>query len=377
MHIFRQHPSLAAQWGIFLIAGTAALLGGFSLAGQWWPDPEQAIRWVALSLAAHVYFTGVLLRGLPLNHRPGESMLLPSLGLANALTLLRAVLMSAVVGFLLSPRPEGWSAWLPGVLYTAASLPDYIDGIVARKTNHVTRLGEILDMNVDSVGVFTATFLAYRYGVVPWWYLPIGLARYLFVAGILVREKLGLPVHELPFSHRRRGFAALKMGFMFVMLFPLFGPPGTHVAAAAFGIPFLIAFVWDWALVAGWVRPETGDRFDQWKKLVLTAAPWLLRFLAVALILPVLGDHFRNPDLQLLAWLEAGITVLLAAGIAPRSAAIAAVCLVGVNQNIAPLDPEQLALIVVYIALIFLGSGRFSLWPVEEMLVMHRFGDPD
>lgn len=377
MEAVKQQPILARQWALFMIAGLAALLGGFSWAQTWWLAGTPALRWLALSLAAQLYFSVVLWRSLSENHRPGEDHLLPTLGLANGLTLLRAILMAGVVGFLAAPRPDGAAAWLPGALYTMASLPDYIDGIVARKTNHVTRLGEILDMNVDSVGVFTATTLAFLYGVIPWWYLPIGLARYLFVAGIWIRQRMSLPVFELPFSYRRRGFAALKMGFMFVMLFPLFGPPGTYIGAAAFGVPFLAGFLWDWALVAGWIQPEAGDRFGYWKQRILDYLPLLLRALALILAIPAIRAHAADPELQVLALAEAGATVFLAAGIAPRTTAIIAVCLVGVNQNIAPLEPAQNILIVVYIALIFLGGGRWSLWPVEEPLVTSRFGDPD
>lgn len=330
-------------------------------------------RWAFQAAAGFLYFCIVLWRSLPENHRHGEAQLFPTIGLANSVTLLRALLMSAVVGFLGMPRPDGAAAWVPGVLYTLASLPDYVDGIIARKTHQVTRLGEVLDMTVDSVGVFTATFLSVQYGVIPWWYLPIGLARYLFVMGLWLRERSGRPVFPLPFSYRRRGFAALKMGFMFVMLFPLFGPPGTHTAAAAFGIPFAAAFLYDWGLATGWTPPRIPPRLTAFLR---ASVPWLLRALAVLLALPLILKHLEAPDLRLLAYAEIGASLLLALGIAPRAAAILAVCLVGVNQNLAPLAPFQHLLAAVYIGMIFLGSGRFSVFPVEDRLIFHRIGDP-
>lgn len=166
------------------------------------------------------------------------------------------------------------------------------------------------------------------------------------------------------------------MGFMFVMLFPLFGPPGTHLAAAAFGLPFACGFLWDWGLVTGRIRPDSVDRFKPAQRYVLHALPWLLRILAVILALPFIIEHLGTPDRRLLGLSEAAATLLLFLGAAPRSAGILAVCLLGVNQNLAPLVPSQHLLVFIYIGLIFLGGGPASLWPVEEALIFRRIGDP-
>ncbi len=371
------YKKLRLAWLLAALASVAALVFTFPLADRWWQGPY-TIRWQFLTAAAMGYFIFIFWKNLPANHRPGESQLLPGLGWGNSLTFLRSIPMAMVVGFLFSPRPDGIYAWLPGVLYTLASLPDFVDGYMARKTNHVTELGAALDMNVDSVGVFAATTLAFLYGVVPWWYLPIGLARYLFVAGIRLREIRKLPVYELPFSHRRRGFAALKMGFMFVMLFPLFGPPGTHLAAFAFGLPFAIGFLWDWGLATGRLNPEGYPWMDAIQAWLLRRLPLLLRALALLLVWPQIWRHIQTPGLVSLAAWEIGVTALLVLGIAPRTTAIVAVCLMGVNQNIIPLDFAQSLLVFVHIGLIFVGSGPVSLWPFEERLVYNRMGDgPD
>ncbi len=365
---------LRVRWLAAAVVSALALLLAYRPAQTWWPAPYP-LRWLALTALSLAYFLYILWANLSHNRRTPESDLLPALGWGNALTLLRALLMSGVVGLLIAPRPAGIHAWLPGLLYLAASLPDYIDGAIARLTQHATRLGEILDLTVDSVGVFTATFLAFQYGVIPWWYLPIGLARYWFVAGIWWRERRGKPVYDMPFSHRRRAFAALKMGFMFVMLFPLFGPPGTHLAAAAFGLPFAAAFLWDWWLVAGVVKPETGIPFAPLKGLALQWGPVPLRGFAALLVIPQITAHLTHPDLHWLALAEIGATAFLALGLLPRVTAIAAILLLGINQNLAPLTLAQSALAFVYIWQIFLGGGRGSLWPVEDWLVLNRIGE--
>ena len=370
---------LRIRWGIFLAVTILFSILGFQLAQLLWPAPY-AVRWVVLSLLADGYLLAGLWRNLAQNHRPGETAVLPMFGLGNTLSLARGLLMMALVGFLFQPRPGGgalddWRAWIPGLLYTLAALPDYVDGYLARRTNHVTPLGEWLDMTLDSVGVFTATFLAVQYGTVPGWYLPIGLARYLFLAGIWVRQKRRLPVYEMPYSVRRRGFAALKMGFIFVILLPPFAPPATHLGAAVFGIPFALAFIWDWLIVSGALQPDVGNRHPRLKHFTLHWLPWLPRALAVWFILPSIRTHLQNPDLQWLGFLEGGVTLFLALGVWPRTMAIVAVCLVGANQVFAPLTIDQFALIVTYISMIFLGSGTLSLWPFEERLIYHRPGD--
>ena len=157
-----------------------------------------------------------------------------------------------MAGFLFLPKPESWFLWLPGILYLCSDIADFFDGYAARRTNHVTRLGEILDMSFDGLGVTIASLLAVKYGLVPIWYLAIGFARPLFLIGNWGLRKLAQPVHELPPSTSRRIFAGLQMGFLAVVLLPVFSPPLTFVAAYLFGLPMLAGFLRDWFAVSGW-----------------------------------------------------------------------------------------------------------------------------
>ncbi|HLF90323.1 MAG TPA: hypothetical protein VI451_15350, partial [Anaerolineales bacterium] len=152
-------------------------------------------------------------------------------------------------------------------------------------------------------------------------------------------------------------------------------PPATHLAAAVFGIPFAIAFLWDWFIVSGVLAPDTGSRYPQLKRAALEWVPLLLRGLAILLVLPQIASHVQIISLRPLAYLEISVTFLLALGIWPRTAAIAAAGLMGINQVLSPLSINQFTLIVTYISMIFLGSGAYSLWPFEERLIYHRPGD--
>ena len=280
-----------------------------------------------------------------------------------------------MVFFSLPGLNSGWKAWLPGLLYSLAVLPDFVDGISARLTNHITKLGETLDISIDSLGVLGVSLLSVQYGQVPWWYLSVGLARYLFLTGIWLRKKKKLPVYDLPFSVRRRGYAALGMGLFLVILYPIFEPPGTYLAAGIFAIYILGGFLWDWLVTIGWLPTKPGEKYLRIENLIVKYVPLFLRFLLIlwgfAFFLADLLTQSGSPFL----WLEAGVVLCLILGIAGRVMAIAALVILGFYQTAAPLDTFQLGLIVLYTNLLFLGTGKFSLWSVEDHLIFHRVGD--
>jgi CDP-diacylglycerol--glycerol-3-phosphate 3-phosphatidyltransferase len=370
LKILRVKWWLTAFWGLVLLTST------FTWLRTWWSHPNP-LRWLLMSGLAMAYLLWVLWRGLGDNHRKGEAELLPKLGLGNILSIARGFILVVFCGFLFSPWPNtGRTAWLPGLLYTLAALPDYLDGAAARLTNHVTRLGEALDISIDSLGVLGVSVLSVQYGQVPWWYLPVGLARYLFLAGIWVRERLGLPVYGLPFSVRRRGYAALTMGLFFVILYPVFTPPGTHIAATVFAIYLLGGFLWDWFLTIGWLPAQPGARYLRLENLVANYLPVPHRILLFSWGLAIFLPELLSNTGSILLWVEAAVIVCLILGIAGRTAAIAALVILGFHQAAAPLDSLQMGLIVLHTNLLFLGTGILSIWPVENHLIRRRVGDP-
>lgn len=82
-----------------------------------------------------------------------------------------------------------------------SSITDYLDGVLARKLNQVTRLGQLLDPAADRLFIFaTLIGLAVR-GIVPWWFVAIIVGRdvVLLVLGVVLAN-FGygpLPVHRL------------------------------------------------------------------------------------------------------------------------------------------------------------------------------------
>jgi CDP-diacylglycerol--glycerol-3-phosphate 3-phosphatidyltransferase len=370
---------LRKEWAIFALLSISFLTAVFTLLSFNWGKPFTTL-WVFFSAAAVIYQLSVLWLSLPHNHRQGETDVLPGLGWGNRLTLLRGLLIAGLIGFLALPSPPGWLAWLPGIFYTLAIAADFFDGYLARITRHTTRLGEILDMSFDGLGILAAIILAVSYGRLPAWYLLVAFARYAFILGLWLRSRLGKQNYELPPSVRRRALAGFQMGFLAVMLWPIFSPPGTHIAALFFGLPILLGFVQDWLYASGVLIPGTRPTSPsfQWIKR------WLPLFFRFGVV--ILGSTYTFSNLLVLAQLPAHQVVLtiadllvislLAVGITTRTAAIAGLILLGFHQVFASLSPAQILMAGGYSMILFLGGGPFSLWTPEEYLVYNRAGEP-
>ena len=387
--------NLRKQWVVTAVLSAASLLAGnYYLQNTW--ESQYTARWLVFSMIGFTYLLYNLWSGLIENHPLEYKELLPTLGAGNALTLFRGAMIALLLGFVASPRPDGWLAWLPGILYTLAAIVDLFDGYLARITHHTTHLGELLDLKVDGLGVFVAAMLAVSYRQVPAWYLLVGLARILFVAGIWLRRRLGKSVYDLAPSAGRRPVAGVQMGFLAVMLWPLFSPPGTYLAATLFALPFLLGFVRDWLCVSGVIKQPGADVTEEsqsFPRRVLDAwLPLLLRISVVALVvltwtqrLPTYTGMIPGSSLSRLSglhWavlvtilLAVGGSLFLAFGAAGRFATVAILFSVGLHQRLSNLTALDILIIIAATALFFLGTGAYSLWKPEDRFIQYRLGE--
>ncbi len=360
---------------VALVGSAALALGYLFLMSAW--GPVYAGRWVLLALLVFLIPLRTLWAHLYENHRPGDTSLLPTLGAANLISLLRGLLLAMLAGFLFSPWPSGWLAWLPGALYTAAVALDYADGLAARLMHRITTLGSTLDISLDGLGTLIAPLVAIWYGQLPIWYLLVGAARYLFLLGIWLRKRLGMPVRDLPSSALRRALAGVQFGFISAMLWPLFKPPATWVGATAFMVPFLAGFLRDWLIVSTAIDPASPRYRHALKTFEEIIRDWVAPALrGLALFAAVwLGMQASSDSATLtLPALVAIPTLFIACGLLGRMAALVLLIAIGLHMSANGVDAAGALIAVSATFLLFTGTGRFSLWAPEDAFLTAQYG---
>ena len=124
--------------------------------------------WIQPSFAIVTLFLELL--------RDRDGYRLSALNIPVTLTLLRVVLVPGLALFLVEGHLH--AALL---VYGLAALTDVADGWVARRWNQVTRLGTILDPQVDIVFNLGLLFALSRAGLLPGWVFGVAVLRYGFL----------------------------------------------------------------------------------------------------------------------------------------------------------------------------------------------------
>lgn len=386
--------SLRRQWLITAFLWAAAWLLFYALLRPVWPDSG---RWLVLSGLVLAYGLWVFRRHLPVNHRVGETQLLPGIGPGNALTLLRGLCIGLIAGFLFGPWPPGALAWIIVLFYTVADIADYFDGYLARRTDHVTLLGSALDMEFDGLGTLVVIMLAVSFGQLPWWYLALGLARYFFVFGLWLRRRLGQPILEMVPSAHRRIFAGSQMGFLSVVLWPILPRSMAVIAGTLYAAATGLGFLRDWLVVSGTIdpaRPAYRQVQRRLYHLLTRRLPLLWRPLMVVCLASILAaasslwqpEAWRElihawgvPGAGFLATIIALIAILgiplIGLGVLGRITAIALSLPVGFDVATRGLQWDNGLAVVATVFIQLLGTGPYSLWPLEERYMYRRLGE--
>jgi CDP-diacylglycerol---glycerol-3-phosphate 3-phosphatidyltransferase len=396
---------LRISWFAYLISSAVILAFGYGVLRANWGD-HNAFRWLGISSFALILFMVILWSLLQDNFTRENHTLSPVFGAGTNLTIMRGILIAMLMGFVFSSRPGNWLVWVPGCLFTLAILADYFDGYLARLSNHTTHLGENLDTNLDGWAILTGSILLIQYGQAPWWFILVGLARFIFLGGIWLRQQFELPVYQLEESVTRRAFAGAQMGLIAILLLPIFSPPGTYWAATIFAIPFIVGFLLDWMrstglpmrnvlriirLEAAFILVSNNAAITNNLALVKKWSPIFLRASIVLLIITTLWNTYQeslastlvatrgeNPSqfivltLMMLLMLLGFLGQLF--GAAGRVAALGVLFAVGIRQHLFTLFPLDILLIINATMLFYLGTGPGSLWQPENHLIYRRGG---
>jgi CDP-diacylglycerol--glycerol-3-phosphate 3-phosphatidyltransferase len=102
--------------------------------------------------------------------------------LAIQLTLVRILLVPLVVVFLIST--EWIHSLLAAVLFGAAALTDWLDGLIARRRRQETTLGKLLDPVADKLLVAAALISLVQVGRVGAWIVVLIIGREFAVTGL-------------------------------------------------------------------------------------------------------------------------------------------------------------------------------------------------
>lgn len=100
----------------------------------------------------------------------------------NTLSLLRIFLVPILLVFLISPH--GWYPIIAAIIFIFAAFTDWLDGHLARTTNQITRLGQLLDPIADKLLVTAVLVSLVGRQQVPAWVVAILLCRELAITGL-------------------------------------------------------------------------------------------------------------------------------------------------------------------------------------------------
>ncbi|HEV7957800.1 MAG TPA: CDP-alcohol phosphatidyltransferase family protein [Marisediminicola sp.] len=114
----------------------------------------------------------------------------------NCLSFVRLALVPVFLVLIISGEDS-----LALLTLIVSSGTDYLDGLIARRFNQVTRLGQLLDPAADRLFIFATLLGLATRDIVPWWLVAVILGRdvVMLVLGIvLANHGYGpLPVHHL------------------------------------------------------------------------------------------------------------------------------------------------------------------------------------
>ncbi len=347
-------------WGL----GALGILGGMAI---WvaWAAPRAWPLWGLIAVLGTVYVLGYAARHRRENRPAPHAAPYSRLGWANGLTLLRGVLLASLAGLLAPGTEVPGLAWAPVLLYGLNAAMDGVDGLIARWQGQTSLLGKRLDMHFDAWGVFLAAVLAVVRGRLPWAFLSVALARYVYVALLRAAAWLGARVRPVPDDPLRRALAGLMMGFLAVALAPVFPNRALAWVGWFLLVPFLLGFVRD-AAYALHLSPRFGPLTELWPVLAPAA-----RLVAAGLLVMRLP---REPGF--VYGLGIGLATALLLGVVPRLMGLASLFLVGFGWMAGWFGPTPLtaALVAALTVVVLGGGGASALWPADDPLFLQRLG---
>ncbi|MGZ4961557.1 MAG: CDP-diacylglycerol--glycerol-3-phosphate 3-phosphatidyltransferase [Limisphaerales bacterium] len=105
------------------------------------------------------------------------------MNLPNKLTLSRLFLTLAFL-FVIFLDPNPWRDTVALFLFSAASITDYFDGMIARRDKLITNFGILMDPLADKILVCSAFIAFVGHGWIPAWMVVVVVSRELAITGL-------------------------------------------------------------------------------------------------------------------------------------------------------------------------------------------------
>jgi len=164
------------------------------------------------------------------------------LTIPNILSFLRLGLVPVFLLLILG----GYDAYALLVL-VVSSITDFLDGLIARRFDQISRLGQLLDPAADRLFIFAALIGLAARGVIPWWlFLAIAARDVMLLCCGIIGANFGygpLPVHHLG------KVATLCLFYALPILMVAAALPAASLTALPVGWAFALwgAFLYWWA----------------------------------------------------------------------------------------------------------------------------------
>ncbi|MEL6519072.1 MAG: CDP-alcohol phosphatidyltransferase family protein [Pseudomonadota bacterium] len=216
---------------------SAAVLGAFGVAAIAYALPGAVPGTIALAVAAYVLASAVAVWGV-LRTYPHDR-----LGLCNHITLVRLVLVSALMAPLMAGAPPSWAFF---ALAAVALSLDGVDGWLARRHQLVSRFGARFDVEVDSILALVLALNAALGTEIGLAAALLGLPRYGFGLAAMVFPWMR---RALPDRFSRKVVCVLQLAALIALQAPILPP----VLALVLVPPVAGALIWSFAKDVNWL----------------------------------------------------------------------------------------------------------------------------
>ena len=122
-----------------------------------------------------------------------RSIIRQFLSVPNQLTMFRLLLLPFILIAMIYRRHD-----IALGLFLLAVITDVIDGIIARRLNQQTMLGEYLDPIADKLLLSSAFIVQALIGAIPWWLTILVLSRDLIIISTVLVVMLATEIRDFP-----------------------------------------------------------------------------------------------------------------------------------------------------------------------------------